>query len=315
VAGQILQQVVQTEPPIEAIAESPEVLVGVLAELEGLVAAVDQGLEVSQHGVDPSELRHLARQPGSHNDVGVRTSGIDYPGKAAQAVAAHVGAGLEVLLGPTRDGLAGEPCHPAELDAQGVACVVGLNRSGDRNLVGRATAPNARALSPKVRVIDLNRTVQGQLAVALRHRRHQLLVDQPRRAIGRAQVPLQGQRRQPSLVLAQEVDGQEPGGHRQLGAVQHRASGQRGLTTTSLALVQLAGALAEQIVLGGSTSRAAKACRPAHRRQRRRALRLGAVAREELLHRHATLELDLVHRHRGLPWVDGSSIGPYWLKS
>ena len=42
---------------------------GVLGKLESFVSAVDQGLEVAQHGVDPDELGQFARLARTHDDV------------------------------------------------------------------------------------------------------------------------------------------------------------------------------------------------------------------------------------------------------
>src|SRR5690606_6883674 len=77
----------EVETRVEAVGEGPEVLASVLAEVERLVAAADHRLEVAQHGVDPCELRQLAGLSPTHDDVGVRTIGIDDAGKAPQAIA------------------------------------------------------------------------------------------------------------------------------------------------------------------------------------------------------------------------------------
>ena len=66
--------------------------------------------------------------------------------------------------------------------------------------------------------------------------------------------------------------------------------------------------MADYVVLGRRAAQAAKALRPTQSHQFRRALRFGAVAREELGHRPARLKLDSVHRHHVAPSVDGSQI-------
>lgn len=84
---------------------------------------------------------------------------------------------------------------------------------------------------------------------------------------------------------------------RQLGAVEQRAGGQRGLMATALALEQAARAMAPNVVLCAIAPRAAKPIRLAHRSDRHTALVFAAVAGEELRHRHPGLELDSVHWH------------------
>ena len=155
----------------------------------------------------------------------------------------------------------------------------------------------ARAFTTKVGVVELHIASQRLQRITLGHGRHQLVMHQPGGAVGCAQVPHESQRRQTGLVLADEVDGQEPGAQRQLGAVEHRASGQRRLMATTLALEQPARAVANNVVLCAIAASAAKPVRPAHRSERRSALVFAAVAGEELRHRHPRFELDSVHRH------------------
>lgn len=308
VAEQIAQQIPQIHPPVEAVGEGAKVLAGVLAKLEGLVGSVDHGLEVAQDCVDPGELRHLTRQALAHHDVGMSAARVDHPGKAAQAVTAYIATGHQVDAGPVGDGLSREARDRAHLDPHRMACIAGGHRRHDGHLVGRPTATYARALAPKVGVIDLDETAQGLLDVAQGHGLHQLLVDQPGRAVGGTQVALERQGRQSGLVLADQKDRQEPRAQRQLGAVHQRASRQRGLMPATAALVELACPMSDHVVRLGRTARTTKALRPAQRCQSRRTLRFGAVALEELRHRHAWLELDLIHRHRWIPWVAGDQI-------
>jgi hypothetical protein len=54
-------------------------------------------------------------------------------------------------------------------------------------------------------------------------------------------LALQGQRRQPGLRLADQVDRQKAGGQRQLGALEQRAGDRRCLMSTGQALEDLAG--------------------------------------------------------------------------
>ena len=58
----------QVESAIEAIAVGGEVLVGVLAVLQGVEGAGQRGFQVAQHGFDPLELRQVARFERAHHN-------------------------------------------------------------------------------------------------------------------------------------------------------------------------------------------------------------------------------------------------------
>jgi hypothetical protein len=299
VAEQRLQQGSQVEPTIEPVGKRAEVVAGVLAELERLVRAVDHGFEVAQDRVDPVELRHLARLALADDHVAVRAACVDDAGKASQSVAEHVAGGQQVDLGPVRDGLAAERGDGRHLDAQGMPSIAAGDCCDEGHLVLGAAAGGARVLAAQVGVIELHQAVQGLLGVTHGHGRHQLVLNQPGRAVARTEVPHQRQRRQPRLVLADQEDGEEPGAQRQLGAVHQRAGRERGLAAARPALKQRSRPVFHDIVLGRVAARTAKAVRSAHRHQRRCTLFFGAVAREELRHRQAGLELDAVDGHGG----------------
>ena len=127
------------------------------------------------------------------------------------------------------------------------------------------------------------------------------MVDEPCGGIAHAQVPLERQRRQTGLGLADQVDRQKPHGQRELGALQHGAGNEGSLMSAGVALVDLVKATAKNAMSGVVATRAAKTARPPRRLQRNRALRLVAVALEELRHRQTGLKLDSIHRHDALP--------------
>ena len=83
--------------------------------------------------------------------------------------------------------------------------------------------------------------------------------------LAHAQVTLERQGVDAGLGLADEVDGQEPGGQRQLGVLHQGAGGQRSLKAAAAALVELAGTLRHKIVLRAGALRAAKPQRPRER--------------------------------------------------
>jgi hypothetical protein len=126
-----------------------------------------------------------------------------------------------------------------------------------------------------------------------------LLVQQPGGRVAHAQITLQGQRRDPRLGLADEMDGQEPGGQRQLGMLHHRAGRRRSLMPAADALEQLAGALADEVVPRVVTARAVEALGLTRALHLLCALRFGAEVAQEFGDRHSGLELDLVAGHRG----------------
>ena len=308
---ELRDQLLQIEAPVEAVAEGAEVLAGVLAELEGLMRPVDHRFEVTEHRVDPLELRQLTRLAITDDHVRVGATGIDDTGKAVQAIAAHVAARQQVSARPVGDGLRSESAELIDLDEQRATIFAGGHRGHDGHLVGRPTSTNPRPLAAEVSVVELNHALQRGLAVTLAHGGHQLLVNQPGRAVRGTQMALERQGRQPGLGLADQIDRQEPSAKRQLGAVHQSASGQRGLVAAAPALEQLAGAVANDVVFGSLAARTTKAMRPAMCRQGCCALNFGPVAAEEIRQRHPVLELDLVHGHRWLRSVDmGQRTGP-----
>ena len=110
-------QLAQVKPVVEPVAESAEVLAGVLAELEGFVCSADHGFEVAQHRVDPLELRQVARLASTDGHEGMGAARVDDAGKAAQTVAAHIATGHQMLACPVGDGIRREARYWTELAA------------------------------------------------------------------------------------------------------------------------------------------------------------------------------------------------------
>ena len=304
---QLRHQPVKIEAPVEPEAGGAGVLPRVLAELQRLVGALNHGFEPAQHRVYPLELWQVTRLSATRDDVGVSAARVDDPSKAAQAIAAHIATRREVLARPVGDRLRREARDRNELDAQRVAGIGGGDRCDERNLVRGSTATGAPTLTTEVRIVDLNHAIERRLAVTLGHGPHDLLVHQPRGAIGRA-VALQRQRGQTSLGLTDQEHRQEPCAQRKLRAVHRRARRQRDLMPAFSAWVQLARPMAHDQMSRTRTSRAAKTVRPTLRSQRRSALRFAAEALRELGHGHTRSELNLIHRLRGLPSNDGGQL-------
>ena len=303
VAFQIRNQLTHVEAVVEAVAECAEVLVSVLAELEGLLGAADDGFEVGQDGVDPSELRQITWFAPAHDDEGMGAARID-AGQAVQVVAAHIAAWNEIQARLVGDGLGCEAGDRAEFDAHRMTGVVGGNGRDDWNFVGRVSPADTGALTAEVGVIELNQTRQRRLAVALSHGPHYLLTDQPGCAVRRAQMAHQRQRRQTSLGLADQVGCKEPGPQRKFGAAHQRVGRQRRLVATGGTLKQHSSAVSDCVVIRARATRAAKAVWPALSRQQSSLLGLRSVAVKELNHGNTRLKLDSFQGHRWRPCCD-----------
>jgi hypothetical protein len=107
------------------------------------------------------------------------------------------------------------------------------------------------------------------------------------------------------LGLADEMDGLEPGGQRQLGMFHHRAGRHRRLVPAADALKQLAGTLADEVVPHVVAARATEFHGPTRPLQSVGALLFSTEVPQELGDRHAGPELDLVTGHRGSPSSGG----------
>ena len=142
-------QLAQVKPVVEPIAESAEVLAGVLAELEGFVCSADHGLEVAQHRVDPLELRQVARLASTDGHEGMGAARVDDAGKAAQTVAAHIATGHQMHACPVGDGLGCEARYWTELDAYGVAAWVVETAATKETLFGEPRPPTPGRSPPR----------------------------------------------------------------------------------------------------------------------------------------------------------------------
>lgn len=113
------------------------------------------------------------------------------------------------------------------------------------------------------------------------------------------------QRGEVGLGRGQQVQGQQPGAQRQLGALEHRAGGQRGLVPAGAALVVDRRPAPKPRAGPSSAGRAAEALRPTPLVQGTVALGLGAVAGDELGHGQASLELHGIDAHDATPSPSG----------
>lgn len=292
-------QLRQIESMVEPIVESAKVQAGVLAELEGLVCPLDHGLEIRQHGVDPSELRQFARLTLAHDDVGMRALRIDDRRKARQSVAQDIGARHQAGQRPRLDRGVGKARDRRHLRVQRSAICGQRDCGNEGHLVRRAASTHARPFTAEVGIVDLDIATQAVALVSLSHHAAYLLLQQPRGAVGDAELAHQRQRGQSGLGLTDKVKGEEPYAQRQLGAVKQRPGGERRLVQAGRALHQRAvrRRRGDPVALRAAAFRAAKARRPSGPLQGRGALLLAAVALDEFAHGHPGLELDSVDRH------------------
>ena len=86
---QALVKRAQIEAAIEAIAERCEVTSSVLLEVERMVATREAGLEITEDGVDPFELRHVLWLASGHNGGLMAATGIRHGTEAGQAIGEH----------------------------------------------------------------------------------------------------------------------------------------------------------------------------------------------------------------------------------
>lgn len=304
VNDQARHQPAQIEAAIESVGEGGKVVGGVLAVLQRVVGPSQRRLEVAQHGVDPQELRQISRLAVTDHYGLVGAACIGDGREATKAVADDRAAWRETRLGPLADGIGREAADHAEFQELGPVLFVEGHRGHERHLVLRA-APGlaARALATEVGIIDLHGAFEPVAALACGHGTVDLVVQQPGGRVAHTDLALHRQRRQTRLGLADEIDGQEPCGQRQLGVLHQAAGCQRGLMPAAVALEQAPSTVADHVVRVAVAAGAAEASGPSGGHQRRGAVRLGAKAAKELGQRHAGLELDSVESHRVLSVV------------
>ena len=302
-------QAPQIEAAVEPVGEACEVVLGVLAVVQGMKCSGQRGLEIAKHGVDPLEAGQVARLEAADHHRKVKATGIGHRTEAGQTIAVHAGARCQIGLGPLADRFGCEPSDHIELDENRMPVIIDRDRRDKGNLVlGAATDFAACTLASEVSVIKLHRAAELVGGVLRGHGPVDLLMQQPGRGVTHTKLTLERQGRQPCLSLTDEVDGQEPGRQGQFGVCHETACGQGGLMPTAIALEELAGAVADHIVITAGAARTAKSIRPARGLDRFGALCLSAESTKEFRNRHAVLELDLVEGHDAHPTVRGLQI-------
>ena len=119
-----------------------------------------------------------------------------------------------------------------------------------------------------------------------------LEMHRPCGGIAHNELTFERERRQLSLGLADQIDGEKPRGQGQFGADDQRIGGDRGLEPTGTALLKGLGAATENAMGRGRASRTIEPNRPARSRERVCAVRLGAKGPQEFQRRPAGMSLN-----------------------
>jgi hypothetical protein len=176
-----------------------------------------------------------------------------------------------------------------------------LHCCDERHLVlGAASTLAASALTAEEGIVDLDDAFEATVALLLEHHSHELVLDEPGRAVADAQMAMQFQGRHARLGLGQEVHAKKPDRERQLADVEDGGRRQAGLRPARAALPVRPAQALESAVLGALALGTAKAILPSRLGQRLATLLVGAEAGLELTQRHPGLELDSIHRHTHL---------------
>lgn len=289
----------QIEAAVEPVGKACQVVLGVLAILQGVVRPGQGGFEIAEHGVDPRDAGQVTRLEAINHHRKVEATVIGHHTETGQPITAHTGVEQQMGLGPLADRFRGEPSDQIELDVHRMSMIIDRDSTDKGILVLRAaTDLPACALIAEVGVIELHGATELMCGVLGRHRPVDLLMQQPGRGIAHTKLALERQSRQTGLSLTDEVDGQEPGRQGQFGVPHEAAGGQRGLMPATIALQELARPVADHEVITACAAQAAKPFRPAHGFDR-----LGAKAAKEFRNRNAALEPDMVEGYGPHPIV------------
>jgi len=180
----------QIEPAMKPIAEGGEVR-GVLAVAHGVKNAGQGELEVAEYGVDCALSRGLS----------ARTTTVRCAQPASVTAAKQPRPSLRTVVQVPR-----------------VASVIDRDSGHERHLVlGAASGIAAGALATEVGIVELHNAAELMGALWPGHGKVELLMHKPSGRVSHSHLVLEGQRRQPGLDLANNVDREEPGAGFQLG--------------------------------------------------------------------------------------------------
>ena len=116
--------------------------------------------------------------------------------------------------------------HTAKLNPHRMALAIGLNRSDKGECMLGTTTRFSRPFAAQIGVINLDAAAEPLTFVVIVHDLQHLLFELPGRVISDTEIPRQLQCRKAALALGQQVDGQEPGGQRQMLGMKDSPGGQ-----------------------------------------------------------------------------------------
>jgi len=179
----------QIEPAMKPIAEGGEVRC-VLAVVQGVTSAGQGEVEVAEYGVDCARSR----------DLSARTT----TGRCAQP------ASVTAAKQP-------RPSLRTVVHIPPLASVIDRASGHERHLVlGAASGIAGGALATAVGIVELHNAAELMGAVRPGHGEVELWMHKPSVGVAHSHLVLEGQRRQPGLGLANNVDREEPDAQRQL---------------------------------------------------------------------------------------------------
>ena len=293
--GQSFDHSIELESPIESIGKFAQVPPQMLP-MNRMVGPMNRIFDVAEHGVDPGEGLDLhAGRAATGDNAPVRT-GLDDRPEALQSVGSHFSIRRQVLTRPPVNRVAAKALQRRHPHGQRPTIRAARHGGDKRRLTGRtATALATHSLAAPEGIIDLDRAGQGLGIVALAHRLHQLVLDQPGGLVGHPEVTRQRQRRESGLALREQENRQKPSGQRQFGLLEQRSRRQRGLVMAAMALKHLSRL---QFAEGGiATLRAAEALRPTQLEQRLAAGVFRSVFFEKLRQTEPFLKLNRIPSH------------------
>ena len=168
----------------------------------------------------------------------------------------------------------------------------------DGDLVLRSpTSPAPQEFSAEVCIIDLDLSPQQVGLLSISHRRQNLVVEEPGGVVFHAQVSAELERGDPVFGLADQIEGQEPGGQRQFCGLHDRAGRERGLMAAVATLITLEPPAVDETMLMAIAARAAETIRPASLLQSSFTLLLRSIEPLEFKEGEATLKLDTAACH------------------
>lgn len=194
---------------------------------DSVVGSSDRVLDVAEQGVDPVELRIRHTGTAATGDVALVDAGGRVKGpETVEAIADNVASGRNGLLAIATHLGQSKAAHTAKLDPHRVALAIGLYRSDKGEFMLGTPTWFSRPLAAQIGVINLDPAAEPLSLVMIVHDLQHLVFELPGRVISDTEVPRQLQCREAALTLGQQINGQEPGGQRQVSRMKDRAGGQ-----------------------------------------------------------------------------------------